>query len=174
MTDKVLNIGINSSTIFDCFFNRCKLIIKQYQVSRILGYFSSCDSHGNSNIGCSQSRRIINTISCHAHNFPMLLKLLNNPLLVLRGNTRIDIRCFNDIIELFICHFFNFDTFDDFSLFGFYNAKIISNSTSCIFVITCNHNDFDTCLLQCFNRSFDFFTRRVNNSCNPRQDNIFF
>ena len=171
--DGVFNVPVNISSVFYRFYDRCKVIICQYHRRCIFRYFTSGDSHCNTNIRLFQRRRIVYSVTCHRYNISLFLPCTYNTDFMFRRNTGIYGNSLYKIFQFFIGKFINLRTFTCFRLI-FQNTDSFRNRRSRHFMISRDHNRTNTRLLTFRYSSFGFFTRRIHHCDQADKRKIIF
>ena len=170
---EIFNVPVNISSVFYRFYDRCKVIICQYHRRCIFRYFTSGDSHCNTNIRLFQRRRIVYSVTCHRYNISLFLPCTYNTDFMFRRNTGIYgnslYKSFNSSSESL--------SISAPSHASDSSSKIpipFRNRRSRHFMISRDHNRTNTRLLTFRYSSFGFFTRRIHHCDQADKRKIIF
>mmetsp|Transcript_118028 Transcript_118028/g.376306 ORF Transcript_118028/g.376306 Transcript_118028/m.376306 type:complete len:1136 (+) Transcript_118028:229-3636(+) len=93
--DGLLQVFAGEAALLDAIDDGCKVVVLQNDVCSILGNLSATDTHGNTNLGLLQGRRVIHAVTSHGTDvtdasIAVFLVGLHDDLLVDRGDARED------------------------------------------------------------------------------------
>ena len=145
---------------------RGEIIIDQYHISGFPSNVRSLAWHGDSDICFLDCWRIIHAISSHCYDFSSHLKFGQDSYFMFRIYSTIDIHMLDGSVS--ILHSFQIFPFHHFSCYSY----LFRNGLRRIFLISCNHNDSDSCFLTSCQRFVDFFSRRFDHSHESHEDEI--
>mmetsp|Transcript_66777 Transcript_66777/g.172874 ORF Transcript_66777/g.172874 Transcript_66777/m.172874 type:complete len:603 (+) Transcript_66777:251-2059(+) len=91
--DGLLQVFAREAALLDAIDDGCKVVVLQNDVCSILGNLSATDTHGNTNLGLLQGRRVIHAVTSHGTDvtdasIAVFLVGLHDDLLVDRRDSR--------------------------------------------------------------------------------------
>mmetsp|Transcript_423 Transcript_423/g.961 ORF Transcript_423/g.961 Transcript_423/m.961 type:complete len:225 (+) Transcript_423:916-1590(+) len=152
-----------------------EVVVCQDHVGGLLSDLSACDAHGDADIRLLQSRCIIHPIAGHSCDLAETLQDFHDNLFVFwlgsGENSTLDFSlihdCLQDLHSLLIRHFLELFPCERLS-FGAAlvdeDAQIGRNGLSCDLVVTCDHQDADSCHSALLNRLLALRSRRVDDA----------
>ena len=71
--EELSDVLVNASPLFDGVDNRYKVVIREHHVGSFFCYVRPRDAHDNSDVGCFDCRRIVDSIPSHRNDVAIAL-----------------------------------------------------------------------------------------------------
>uniref|UniRef100_A0A2M3YY06 Uncharacterized protein n=1 Tax=Anopheles braziliensis TaxID=58242 RepID=A0A2M3YY06_9DIPT len=174
VTDELLHVVVDSTTFLNSGNNGGEVVISQHHLGSRLGH-SGTRTHGNTDFGLLQGRRVVDTITRHGGDFIHALQILNDLGLVGRLDTReqagtgasITLIRHGQIVELTARV-----RLASGILILTEHTNTAADSLSGGLVVTSDDNDTDTSGTAAHDRVLDFLTRRIQHTDNTDEGQV--
>ncbi len=159
----MLEVPEKNPAIADCPNDRGKVVVLHYHCRGLLRYIGPA-SHRHADVGLLQRGRVIDTVACHRHHMPILLKLPNDPKLVLGGDTCVYIDRIDGLLQGLVAHSLQVCTGDCPHLPAGGDIQLTRDRRRSGCMVTSDHDDLDAGMMGIGNCLPRLVTWRVFNT----------